>query len=160
MPVIPRKTAVAITLLVLFPAAAVAATDSPRKAQSLCSAAANIAVRSFAGTFSAGGVGAAMHEWAPEPAFQFYATRSPGARQGAEARRRDSLAAYLRARTLKHERLSVIRIRVFYDKKRKEVRFTGTLVRQADDMRERRTQPFSGVVDCHTARPRLIAWRM
>jgi hypothetical protein len=155
-----RKTAVAIALLALSPAAAGAATDSPRKTESVCSVGANIAVRSFVGTFSAGGLGAAMHEWAPEPAFQFYATRSPGARQGAEARRRDSLLAYLRGRSLKHERLSVIRIRVFYDKKRKEVRFTGTLVRQADDLREPRRQPFSGVVVCNPQRPRLIAWRM
>jgi hypothetical protein len=127
---------------------------------SVCSAATNVVVRSFAGTYSGGETLRALREWAQEPAFRSYASRPPGARLGSEAQDRASLPSYFRARIRARERLVIERLVLVYDPDRNFVHFSGSLVRSADDLSAPRRQAFSGAADCSPARPRLVAWSM
>jgi hypothetical protein len=155
-----------LPVLLLIPAVvgtseqAGAASAQPAAASSICSAATNVAVRSFAGTYSGGDALRAEREWAREPAFRSYVSKAPGARLGSTARDRASLLSYFRARIRAHERLAIVRLHLVYDPDRKFVHFSGSLVRSADDLSPPRRQTFTGAADCSPARPRLVAWNM
>jgi hypothetical protein len=118
-------------------------------------------VHSFVRDYSAGRVAAINRMWAPEPRFQWFSTRKPGARLGAPAYVRSTLALYFRSRVRVHERLRVTKLGAGYDPQRRIVNFAGKLVRSADDIRPRRSQQdFKGAADCVSGRPMFIVWSM
>jgi hypothetical protein len=116
-------------------------------------------VRAFAINYTSGRVATVERMWAPEPRFQWFSTGSPGARLGARAYDRSTLAAYFRARVRVHERIRVLRVGAGYDEARNLVHFNGKLVRSADDLRPK-ILDFKGAMDCEGTRPTLIVWSM
>jgi hypothetical protein len=159
-------TALAVAVLVLSasPARTVSslAFASGRTAQSEvgCSAKATDAlVRGFVLSYSSGRVAVIERLWAPEPHFQWFSTGSPGARLGARAYDRATLAGYFRTRVRARERIRLIELRAGYDPRRRIVNFSGKLVRSADDLRSRR-HDFKGAADCESGHPTLIVWSM
>jgi hypothetical protein len=122
--------------------------------------AAKMLVRTFVRRYDTGDVAAAMHLWAPEPFFQWFSTGPPGARLGASAYQRDTLAGYLRARVHAHERLLVLDLHAGLDPQRSIVNFAGKLVRSAADLSAARRHDFKGATGCVRGRPMLIVWSM
>ena len=138
-----------------------AATGRPLGESIVCTADATRAlVRAFVRDYDDGRVVAIGPVWGPEPYFQWFSTRAPGARLGARAYDRATLLAYFRARARVHENLRLTELRAGYDPMRNIVNFAGKLVRSADDLRPRPPQDFKGAADCRAGRPRLIAWSM
>jgi hypothetical protein len=131
-------------------------------AASPCSAdATRVLVRSFVRDYSAGRVAAINRMGAPAPRFRWFSTGKPGARLGAPAYVRSTLARYFRSRVRVHERLRLTELRAGYDPRRGIVDFSGKLVRSADDIRPRRPpHDFKGAADCAAGRPMLIVWSM
>ena len=98
--------------------------------------------------------------WAPEPYFQWFSTRAPGARLGARAYDRATLSAYFRARTHAHEHLVLTQLGAGYDPTRNIVNFAGYLLRSADDVHSTTPHSFKGAADCRSGSPSLIVWSM
>ena len=122
---------------------------------------ARVLVHSFARDYSAGRVAVINRMWAPELRFRWFSTGKPGARLGAPAYVRSTLARYFRSRVRAHERLRLTELRAGYDPQRRIVNFSGKLVRSADDIRPRRPpHDFKGAADCVAGRPMLIVWSM
>jgi hypothetical protein len=117
-------------------------------------------VRSFVAAYDEGRVQAIDRMWAPEPYFQWFSTRAPGGRLGAQAYDRATLAAYFRTRVHAHERLALIRLGAGYDPTRNIVNFAGYLRRSADDIGSTTTHPFKGAADCRLGSPAFIVWSM
>jgi hypothetical protein len=121
--------------------------------------AAKALVRTFVRQYSSGRVAAVMPLWAARPPFEWFSTGGPGARLGARAHDRATLAAYFGTRVRVHERIRLVDLRAGYDAGRNIANFSGTLVRSADDLRPRRS-PFKGAAGCASGRPLLIVWSM
>jgi hypothetical protein len=98
--------------------------------------------------------------WAPAPRFQWFSTSPPGARLGAKAYNRATLARYFRSRVRVHERIRLTRLGAGYDPKRDIVNFGGKLVRSADDVHSQAPHDFKGAADCVSGRPFFIVWSM
>jgi hypothetical protein len=140
---------------------AAAASPMPFGATIVCTATATkTLVRTFVRDYDAGRVAAVGPLWAPEPAFQWFSTRAPGARLGASAYDRATLLAYFRARARVHENLRLTELRAGYDPTRNIVNFAGKLVRSADDLALGPPQDFKGASDCRDGRSQLIVWSM
>jgi hypothetical protein len=116
-------------------------------------------VQKFVRDYDSGQVAAIDRLWAPEPYFQWFSTRAPGARLGAAAYNRSTLASYFRARVRAHENLRVTKLGAGYEANRKIVNFAGKLVRRADHLPEGAPKDFKGAVRCGN-RPLLIVWSM
>src|SRR5438132_3704648 len=84
--------------------------------------------------YAAGRVATIDRLWAPAPRFQWFSTGPPGARLGARAYDRATLAGYFRSRVRVHERLRLTRLGAGYDATRDIVNFSGKLMRSADDI--------------------------
>src|ERR671926_1215904 len=144
----------------------VARPDAPRaspqrSAGAACTADATKAlVGAFVRGFARGEVRAIDRMWAPVPRFRWFSTGPPGARLGARARNRATLATYFRARVRAGERLRLTVLGAGYDPAPKIVNFGGKLVRSANDIRPRGPQDFKGAADCRSGRPLLILWSM
>ena len=117
-------------------------------------------VRSFVAEYDKGHVQAINRMWAPKPYFQWFSTRAPGGRLGAQAYDRATLAAYFRARAHAHERLVLTQLGAGYDPTRNIVNFAGYLLRSADDIHSAGPHPFKGAADCRSGNPSLIVWSM
>jgi hypothetical protein len=117
-------------------------------------------VHTFVRDYGEGRIAAADRLWAPTGRFKWFSTNAPGARLGARAYNRGTLAGYLRARARVHERLRLVEFGAGYDPIREIVNFAGRLVRSADDITPRPAQPFKGAADCASGRPFLIVWSM
>jgi len=140
---------------------AAAATGRPLAEGIVCSAATTkTLVRTFVRDYDGGRVAAVGRLWAPEPYFQWFSARTPGARLGASAYDRATLLAYFRARARVHENLRLTELRAGYDPMRNIVNFAGKLVRSADGLPPGQPQDFKGASDCRDGRPRLIVWSM
>lgn len=116
-------------------------------------------VGKFVGDYNAGRVAAAERAWSPAPRFQWFSTIRPGARLGARAKNRTSLAGYFRTRAQVHEQIRLTKLGAGYDAKRNIVHFGGRLVRSADDLWPA-LRDFKGAADCEPGRPYLIVWSM
>jgi hypothetical protein len=116
-------------------------------------------VQKFVRDYDSGQVAVIDRLWAREPYFQWFSTRAPGARLGAAAYNRSTLASYFRARVRAHENLRVIKLGAGYDVNRNIVNFAGKLVRRADHLPAGAPKDFKGAVRCGN-RPLLIVWSM
>jgi hypothetical protein len=116
-------------------------------------------VQKFVRDYDSGQVAVIDRLWAREPYFHWFSTRAPGARLGAAAYNRSTLASYFRARVRAHEHLRVIKLGAGYDANRSIVNFAGKLVRRADHLRAGGPEDFKGAVRCGN-RPLLIVWSM
>jgi hypothetical protein len=125
-----------------------------------CTAATTTLIHAFVRDYAQGRIAAADRLWAPAGRFKWFSTNAPGARLGARAYNRATLAAYLRARARRHERLRLVKLGAGYDETRGIVNFAGKLVRSADDIAPRPAQDFKGAADCPAGRPLLIVWSM
>jgi hypothetical protein len=117
-------------------------------------------VHRFVRRYDDGDASAAARLWAPEPYFQWFSTGPPGARLGPAAYNRATLAAYLRTRVRKHERLRLTELHTGYDQERKIVNFAGKLVRSAADLPAGPAHEFKGAAACLAGKPTLIVWSM
>ena len=117
-------------------------------------------MRTFVREYGEGQIAAAVRLWAPPGRFKWFSTNAPGARLGAPAYNRGTLAAYFRSRVRVHERLELMKLEAGYDHARRIVNFSGRLVRSADDIAPRPAQDFKGAADCASGRPSLIVWSM
>jgi len=117
-------------------------------------------IHAFVRNYAAGRVATIDRQWAPAPRFQWFSAGPPGARLGARAYARATLAGYFRSRVRVHERLRLTRLRAGYDAKRDIVNFSGKLVRTGDDIGSRPAQDFKGAADCVSGRPLFIVWSM
>lgn len=155
------------TLLAVLAVAAPTAGSQTQRASSAsarsggCTASATEAlVRAFVGRYDAGEVAAADRLWAPEPYFQWFSTGPPGARLGASAYKRATLARYFRSRTRAHERLRLTELHAGFDPQRSIVNFAGKLVRSAGDLAPGPAHDFKGAAACVSGKPILIVWSM
>lgn len=150
---------VGLVVLVSVGVGASGAFDSPRSVG--CSAITTKAlVEAFVQNYDSGQVAVIDRLWARRPYFQWFSTRAPGARLGAAAYSRSTLASYFRARVRAHENLRVIKLGAGYDPKRNIVNFVGKLVRSADDLPAGAPQDFKGAAQCGLGRALLIVWSM
>jgi hypothetical protein len=139
----------------------VGGTSSSAPAQNGCTVAATrTLVRTFVRSYGDGRIQAVDRLWAPAGRFKWFSTNAPGARLGASAYNRGTLAAYFRSRARVHEHLQLVKLATGYDRQRRIVNFAGRLIRSADDIAPRPSQDFKGATDCASGRPSLIVWSM
>jgi hypothetical protein len=154
----------ALRLFVLGLLVGVGSGSAPARtapAQAGCTAdATKTLVRTFVRDYGGGRIGAADRLWAPAGRFKWFSTNAPGARLGARAYNRGTLAGYFRERARVHETLRLVKLGAGYDPARGIVNFAGRLVRSADDITPRPAQNFKGAADCVSGRPLLIVWSM
>lgn len=153
----PRAFCLAVVVAVV---AGIASRDARPAPASCTAAAATSLVRTFVRDHGQGRIAAADRLWAPAARFQWFSTTTPGARLGARAYDRATLAGYFRGRVRAHERLRLVKLGAGYDPARGIVNFAGRLVRSADDIAPRPAQDFKGAADCVAGRPSLIVWSM
>jgi len=130
-----------------------AAAAGSGRADACTAAATKALVRRFVANYDEGHVQAIDRMWAPEPYFQWFSTRAPGARLGAPAYDRATLSAYFRARAHAHEHLKLTQLGAGYDPTRDIVNFAGYLLRSADDIHSATPHPFKGAADCRSGSP-------
>jgi len=136
------------------------ASALPGRVDACTAATTKALVRSFVADYNMGRVAAINTMWAPGPYFQWFSTRAPGRRLGAQAYGRATLAAYFRSRVHVHERLVMTKLGAGYDPKRNIVNFGGYLLRSADDIHSTAPHSFKGAADCRSGSPSLIVWSM
>lgn len=136
------------------------AVAAPGRTDACTAATTKALVRSFVANYDEGHVQAIDRMWAPEPYFQWFSTRAPGARLGAQAYDRATLSAFFRARVHVHEHLKLTQLGAGYDPTRNIVNFAGYLLRSADDIHSTTPHPFKGAADCGSGNPSLIVWSM
>jgi hypothetical protein len=148
------------SVLVLALIAAFSIGVGQARAAGCTAAATKTLIQTFVRDYGDGKVAVFNRLWAPEPYFQWYSTVAPGARLGASAYDRASLAAYFRARVRARERLRITKLGARYDASRNIVNFAGKLVRSADDLPAGPPHDFKGAASCEAGRPLLIVWSM
>jgi hypothetical protein len=154
----PVAVVLAVTAAALTPISSVGA--APGRTVACTAATTKALVRSFVADYDQGRVAAINRMWAPEPYFQWFSTRAPGGRSGAQAYDRATLVAHFRARVRAHERLVLTQLEAGYDPTRDIVNFGGYLLRSADDIHSPARHSFKGAADCRSGSPSLIVWSM
>jgi hypothetical protein len=155
------KAVVPLVAFVAAGAVAVHASAGMIGSTAACTATATRAtVHRFVADIDRGEASAAAQLFAPEPLFQWYSTRAPGRRLGAQAYDRGTLASYFKTRVRAHEHLRLTKLDARYDAGRHIVNFSGTLVRTADGLRSTSPHWFKGAAACMQFGPSLIVWSM
>src|SRR6476661_2449536 len=109
---VPRIMQLCVLAAFLAAAAATASARSADAGAGPCTAAETRSVAfGFARAWTQGDLSAVKRLVAPEPHYRWVSAPPPGARSGARAFDRSSLAAFIRARHAQHERLTLTRFR-------------------------------------------------
>jgi hypothetical protein len=155
------KGAVPLAAFVAAVAAAMHASAGVIGSTAACTpAATRVTLHRFVADIDRGEASAAAQLFAPEPLFQWYSTRAPGRRLGAQAYDRGTLASYFKARVRAHEHLRLTKLDARYDAGRHIVNFSGKLVRTADGLQSNAPHWFKGAAACMQFGPSIIVWSM
>lgn len=139
---------------------AAATTVASARSGGCTASATEMLVRTFVRRYDRADVAAADRLWAHEPYFQWFSSGPPGARLGASAYNRATLAHYFRSRARVHERLRITELHAGFDPQRNIVNFSGKLVRNTADLAAGPPHDFKGAAACANGGPILIVWSM
>jgi hypothetical protein len=137
-----------------------AATGGSARSSGCTASATTALVQTFVRRYDRGDVAGAARLWAPEPYFQWFSARPPGARLGANAYDRATVAGYFRSRARAREWLRITELHAGFDPQRNIVNFAGKLVRSAADLTAGTPRDFKGAAACVNGDPVLIVWSM
>jgi hypothetical protein len=154
------RAALLLSAVLALGASAAGGSAAPGREVGCGAASTKTLIHQFVRDYAAGRVAIIDRLWAPAPRFKWFSTGPPGARLGAKAYNRATLAGYFRSRVRVHERIRLTQLGAGYDPTRDIVNFAGKLVRSADDVHATGPHDVKGAADCVSGRPVFIVWSM